>query len=361
MKRNLFFLILFFGFYACLKAQVPAGYYNAANGLTGEPLLEALHNIISNDVHTTYSGLWNSFKSTDARLDSTNKVWDIYSYSPNTPPKYSYTFTVDQCGEYNGEGDCYNREHLWPQSWFNESTNTSKPRTDLHHIYPTDGWVNGQRGNNPFAKVKTSGNPQIFKNGAKLGASATPGYTGMAYEPVDEYKGDIARAMLYMSVRYHDEDQNWESSNMTDKSVLKPWAITLLLQWHQEDPVSQKEISRNDSIYVIQSNRNPFIDNPDFALMIWDPTWGINNSESVSCKVSPNPVKSGGTIRIASADADKLNVEMYDLCGRKIDVQPMSNGTVVEVAMPSSMQQGVYFMSIAVAGQKPQVVKVVVN
>lgn len=359
MRKSVFISMLFFGSLVCLKAQVPAGYYNSANGLTGQALFVALHNIISNDVHTEYGGLWNSFKSTDARTDSTNKVWDIYSYSPNTPPKYSYTFTTDQCGTYDGEGDCYNREHLWPQSWFNESSNTSKPRTDLHHIYPTDGWVNGQRGNFPFAKV---GNvTETFKNGAKMGYSVTPGYSGKAYEPLNEYKGDIARAMLYMSVRYYGEDDVWVESSMTVKSTLKPWAIAMLLQWHQDDPVSQKEINRNNAVYGIQDNRNPFVDNPDFAFMIWDPSWSVNNHESVSYSISPNPVKSGGTIRIASADADKLNVEMYDLCGRKIDVQPMSSGTAIEVAIPSSMQQGIYFMSIATAGQKPQVVKVVVN
>ena len=362
MKRFFGFLILLFGTFVCLRAQAPANYYNAANGLTGDALLQALHDIIStDDHHTNYSGLWNSFKSTDPRTDSTNKVWDIYSYSPNTPPKYSFTFVTDQCGTYNVEGDCYNREHLWPQSWFNESSNDSKPRTDLHHIYPTDGWVNGQRGNNPFAVVRNANNTYIFKNGAKLGTSITAGYNGMAYEPIDEYKGDIARAMFYMSVRYHGEDSTWVSSAMSDKSTLKPWAITLLLKWHRDDPVSQKEINRNNAIYTIQGNRNPFVDNPDYAPMIWDETWSVNSYESISYNVSPNPVKCGGTIRVTGMEADKLRVEMFDLCGRKIDVQPRCNGSVAEVEVPSSMRQGIYFMSISVAGQKPSVVKVVVN
>ena len=360
MRKSIFILVLIFGAFVCLNAQAPAGYYDAANGLTGEPLLEALHNIIKNDAHEDYGGLWGAFKKTDARTDSTNKVWDIYSYSPNFPPKYSYTFTIDQCGTYDEEGDCYNREHLWPQSWFNESTNTSKPRTDLHHIYPTDGWVNGQRGNNPFGKVQ-NGSATTYTNGSKLGSCATSGYTGTVFEPIDEYKGDIARAMFYMSVRYHGEDSNWTESGMTNKSTIKPWAIAMLLQWHRDDPVSQKEIRRNNVVDSIQGNRNPFVDNPDFAPMIWDETWNINNHESVSYAISPNPVKTGGALCVAGVDAEKTQIEMFDLCGRKIDVQTMSSEYVTEVAIPSSMRPGIYFMSIAAVGQKPQVVKVVVN
>ena len=94
MRKSIFILVLLFGAFVCLNAQAPAGYYDAANGLTGEPLLEALHNIIKNDAHEDYGGLWGAFKKTDARTDSTNKVWDIYSYSPNFPPKYSYTYGI---------------------------------------------------------------------------------------------------------------------------------------------------------------------------------------------------------------------------------------------------------------------------
>ena len=344
----------------CLRAQAPAGYYNAANGLTGTALLQALHNIISNDSHVNYSGLWNSFKTTDARADNSTIVWDIYSDIPGGTPKYTFVFTQDQCGNYSAEGDCYNREHLWPQSWFNETGNTSKPRTDLHHIYPTDGYVNGKRANYPFAKVGNNVT-ETFKNGAKLGYSVTQGYSGLAYEPLDEYKGDIARALMYMSVRYAGDDDNWSNSDMTDKSTLKPWAITLLLQWHQNDPVSQKEIDRNNAVYGIQHNRNPFVDNPNYALLIWDDTESLTHYEPLVISVSPNPVKSGGTIRIACAADDNLDVELYDLCGRKVDVQTAHNGTVTEVVTNTSMQTGIYFMSIAAAGQKAKVVKVVVN
>ena len=97
------------------------------------------------------------------------------------------------------------------------------------------------------------------------------GYTGTVFEPIDEYKGDFARAYFYMSVRYYGEDSNWGSSGMTNKSEIEDWAMTMLLNWHNNDPVSQKEIDRNNVIYnSYQHNRNPFIDHPEYAGMIWN-------------------------------------------------------------------------------------------
>lgn len=241
-----------------LSAQ-PAGYYNSAYGLTGQQLKAALHNIIDDHDAASYSYLWTAFQTTDVRADG--GVWDIYSNS-------QYVFVDDQCGSYSSEGDCYNREHSWPQSWFNEA---APMKSDLFHIYPTDGYVNGVRGNYPFGEVGVA--TYISSNGSKLGNSVTPGYTATVFEPIDEYKGDLARSMFYMSVRYYTEDGGWNSSGMTDKAEIKEWAMTMLLRWHENDPVSQKEIDRNNAIYAIQGNRNPFIDNPDFAPMIWDPEW----------------------------------------------------------------------------------------
>jgi len=250
------------------QAQAPAGYYNNANGLTGTELKAALHNIIDNHTTISYDAVWNAFYNTDHRTDNTNKVWDIYSDIPGGTPKL-FTLGDGQCGTYNQEGDCYNREHSWPQSWFN---NANTPSTDLHHIFPTDGFVNSKRSNYPYGEVSSP--TYTSHNGSKLGPCTVNGYSSTVFEPIDEYKGDIARAYFYISVRYYGEDSDWSTSGMTNKSEILPWAMTMLLQWNDQDPVSQKEIDRNNVIYNnYQHNRNPFIDNPEYAHMIWDPNW----------------------------------------------------------------------------------------
>ncbi|MBO6024928.1 MAG: endonuclease [Bacteroidales bacterium] len=247
-----------------LVAQIPDGYYNDAAGKTGDDLKIALHDIIKGHTTISYQQIWNAFWSTDNK--GNNVVWDMYSDGAN----YSYSYyDDDQCGNYEQEGDCFNREHSWPQSWFN---NASTPTTDLHHIFPTDGFVNAQRSNFPFGEVNNA--TWTSQNGSKLGScKSSLGYTGTVFEPIDQYKGDFARALMYMSVRYYDEDDDWGSSGMTTKSVIKDWAINMLLDWSDNDPVSQKEIDRNNVIYGIQSNRNPFVDHPEYAHIIWEPGW----------------------------------------------------------------------------------------
>lgn len=249
-------------------AQIPNGYYNNANGKTGDELKAALHNIIKGHTTVSYNNLWDAFWSTDNKGNGI--VWDMYSDIPGGTPPYTYQLGEGQCGEYNSEGDCYNREHSWPQSWFNSQT---IPSCDLHHIFPTDGWVNMKRGNNPFGEVQSAS--WTSQNGSKLGnCKSSLGYSGTVFEPIDAYKGDFARALMYMSVRYYSEDSNWGSSDMTNKSELLPWAIAMLMDWNEQDPVSQKEIDRNNAIYTdYQHNRNPFVDHPEYARMIWDENW----------------------------------------------------------------------------------------
>ena len=190
MRRAL--LLLGFLVVATLSiAQPPANYYNAANGLTGDQLKVALHNIIKGHTSISYAQIWNAFWSTDNKGNGV--VWDMYSDRPGGTPPYTYQLGMDQCGNYSGEGDCYNREHSWPQSWFNEQ---STPRTDMHHIFATDGYVNGRRSNYPFGEVQSAS--WTSQNGSKLGSSKTPGYSGTVFEPIDEYKGDFARALMLL-------------------------------------------------------------------------------------------------------------------------------------------------------------------
>lgn len=260
--KHFLFLSLFLSYVAAFTQ--PAGYYDAASGQTGEALQTALYNIIDNHVVRTYDQLWTDFQSTDAKANG--KVWDMYSDVPGGSPAYEYTFITDQCGNYDEEGDCYNREHSIPASWFNDAL---PMYADLFHLIPTDGYVNNKRSNYPFGEVGSTS--WTSTNGSKLGSSNYPGYSGTVFEPIDEYKGDIARNYLYMATRYKNVISSWSGEMLADNSypVFTEWALNMLLEWHTNDPVSQKEIDRNNAIYAIQQNRNPFIDHPEYANLIW--------------------------------------------------------------------------------------------
>ena len=309
-----------------LMAQIPNGYYNNANGKTGDELKTALHNIIKDHHVVSYAGLLNAFAYTDCKPNG--KIWDIYS-------NIEYSLSTGLCGDYVQEGDCWNREHTWPQSWFNEN---STPRSDLFHVYPTDGYVNGQRSNYPYGEVNnpiyTSG------NGSKLGPCVTSGYSGRVFEPIDEYKGDIARSYFYMSVRYYGEDSDWGTSGMTNKSEILPWAMTMLLRWSDEDPVSDKEIARNNAVYGYQSNRNPFIDHPEYARMIWDPNWQGGMSYNITCATgllhgsvsAPESAMEGTTVSITATPQLGYMVDTYSVYktgSPNTTVTVSSNGTFI--------------------------------
>jgi len=315
----------------------PQGYYDEAQGKVGDALKTALHDIIKNDNHLSYSGLWSAYQQTDKKPNG--KVWDIYSDVPNGTPPYEFTFVTDQCGNYSGEGQCYNREHLWAQSWTN---NDSNEKTDLNHVFPTDGWVNNKRDNYAFGEVTNAS--WTSQNGSKLGKCAVAGFSGTVFEPVDEYKGDIARALMYVSVRYYQEDSGWGSSDMTDKSVIKDWAMEMLLRWHEEDPVDDKEINRNNSVYSLQGNRNPFIDYPDFAQMIWNPYWNIAENQyvtTVTVNVWPNPATT--TINIKGENLEAIY--MYNATGQLVLTLDVKNKEQ-SVIDASGLSSGIYFMNV---------------
>ena len=326
MRRHLFpiLLLLLTAMSGSLVAQIPSGYYNNANGKTGDELKTALHDIIKGHHVVSYGGLINAFAYTDCKPNG--KIWDIYS-------DYEYSLSTGLCGEYEQEGDCWNREHTWPQSWFNQSTT---PRSDLFHVYPTDGFVNAQRGNYPFGEVN---NPTYTSgNGSKLGPCVTQGYSGKVFEPVDEYKGDIARSYFYMSVRYSGEDDDWGTSGMTNKADIKPWAMTMLLRWNDEDLVSQKEIDRNNAVYGYQNNRNPFIDHPEYARMIWDENWQGGTYYNITCATglqhgsvsAPESAMEGSTVAIIATPAPGYMVGTYTVYktgSPSTTVTVSSNGT----------------------------------
>lgn len=294
-------------------AQPPPGYYDAAAGLSGPALKAALNDIISPHTVHTNAQLWNDFMSTDKRADDPNKVWDIYSDIPGGSAPYLFSFGTDQCGTYNGEGDCYNREHSVPQSWFNSNTPMV---TDLHHIYPTDGWVNARRGDLPYGLVGAVDFQS--QNGTKVGSSITPGYGGTVCEPIDAFKGDLARTYFYMMTRYMPLVGSW-TSDAFSSGDLSPWAENLLLSWSAADPVSQKEIDRNNAVYAIQNNRNPFIDHPEWAYYIWGPTASVHEPTATAPQIWVNE----GVLH-RNASITQLSVQLFSADGQLIGTVSMT-------------------------------------
>ena len=271
--RNFTFGALFLSSFLFLfqpaAAQPPAGYYETASGLSGAALKTALHNIIKGHNQVSYDAIWGKFLFTDT--DTDNTILDIYSDGNSTGN--FFTYSEDQCGSYQGEADCYNREHTWPRSWV--GGDVAPMFTDLFNVYPTDGYVNGMRSNYPYGEV---GSPTYTSlNGSMRGPNAIAGYSGTVFEPIDAYKGDLARSYLYMVTRYENLVAGWPSNSSEVAAILdgttfpafEEWYIELLLQWHNDDPVSLKEQNRNEAIYGIQGNRNPFIDHPEYVNLIW--------------------------------------------------------------------------------------------
>ena len=340
MKKFYFSWILFV--FVGLAAQEPAGYYNSAAGLEGVALQQALHNIIDGHTAISYSALWNSYQNTDKKPNG--KVWDMYSDVPGGTPPYQYTFFSDQCGNYNSEGDCYNREHSFPRSWFGGAV--APMNTDLFQVYPTDGYVNGKRDNYPYGEVGTASWTSL--NGSKLGTSITPGYSGVVFEPIDAYKGDFARTYFYMATRYLGEDNNWPGSPMVNGSQPKSWALQLLHNWHIDDPVSEKEIARNNAVYAIQHNRNPYIDHPEFVEIVWFDPNGIDEPWFSASDFSVYPNPTADILYINStleATQQPLVYSLSDATGRIISTLPADGRKLNSISL-AELPHGFYLLNI---------------
>ncbi|WP_299116632.1 endonuclease [uncultured Winogradskyella sp.] len=320
-------------------AQIPAGYYDHATG-TGYTLKTQLKRII-NDIddpeinntieeehdQQTYNSL-DPFNATYERdfyyeVNGDNTILDMYSENPNGSDPYNYTPVTDECGNFNSEGDCYNKEHVIPQSVFNSQL---PMYSDAHHLIPTDGRVNGFRSNFPFGRVNDSqlvnqsGISNPTQNGSKLGnnlnSGYSAGYSATVFEPIDEFKGDIARIYFYFVTRYEDQIASWDAYPMfdgsSDKAIADPF-LNILITWHQNDPVSQKEIDRNNNIYYNhQNNRNPFVDNPQYVDLIWNTTPDTEAPTDPTNLVASNPTDN--TIDLNwTASTDNVAIASYDV------------------------------------------------
>jgi len=267
-KKFLFLLTAFIAVSLSALAQGPNNsgtYYKNANGKKGAELKTALYNIISPHTNIGYDGLYEAYKQTDKRADGYLRDW--YSNATN--------YTWNDKGGNSSEGAGWNREHTVPQSWFGSGL----PKSDVVQVVPTDCWVNGMRSNYPLAEVGTV--EKQSKNGySKLGSCKTAGYSGKVFEPNDEIKGDMARIYFYMVTCYENLATGWGHSVFSTSKYpgFMDWYLTMLMRWSKQDPVDEVERARNNAVWSVQANRNPFVDYPGLE----DYVWGDKKTEAFS-------------------------------------------------------------------------------
>jgi len=256
MKRIITFLMLSFLAHF-LFAQPPVGYYDGTSGLTGTPLKNKLYNIIKGHRVYQYSA-------------DTTDIWDILKEAdrdPNAPSNVILIYTgwsVDAEQEYN-KGKGWEREHIWSQS-HGEFGRETGAGSDAHHLRPVDGTVNRKKSNRDFDE----GGSEVYSKGIFTNCY----FHEFSFEPRDEVKGDIARMIFYMAVRYEGKDEFKYDLELSDELPTRKEAkygrLSTLIKWHLQDPVDSTEVRRNNIIYHYQKNRNPFIDHPEWVTMIWD-------------------------------------------------------------------------------------------
>ena len=335
MKRFLF-SILAFCFVLSVWGIDVEDYYATAEGKSGASLKTALNKIIKNHTDVGYKGLYDVYETSD---DRNGQVWDMYSTC-------TWTHGDKKCGNYSNVCDCYNREHTIPQSWFDERT---PMKSDAFHVYPTDGKVNGIRSNHPHGETNASaiGGKAL----GKIGTSSVSGYSGTVYEPDDEYKGDIARTYFYFVTCYEDQLSSFDRNDVLTGNTypsLSSWFYNLMLKWHRNDPVSQKEIDRNNAIYKHQNNRNPFIDYPQLAEHIWGnkklEAFYFNASSTTDVDALQMP-KYDVVVTEGRISVSKLNdetISLLDLSGRML----YSTETTTSTYEFNVSQKGVYILRI---------------
>ena len=353
--KNLYLIVLFFTI-TSIFSQIPSGYYNTATA-SGYTLKTQLFNIINNNTNSSssssnYGGLWNLFTENafrDNYYENDSSLLDIYSENPFGADSYSFSSTSQQCGSYSSEGDCYNREHTLPQSVW--GSGTYPMYSDAHFVLPSDGKVNGTRDNFPYGKVNTAS--WTSSNGSKLGSNTnsgySAGYSGTVFEPLDEFKGDIARCLLYFATRYESQVSSWTYSmfNGTSNQVFTNTFLNILLSWDNLDPVSSYEIEKNNAVYNFQGNRNPFIDHPEYACAIWSSACAAlttNEFQIAKINIHPNPTNNHSITIETEALIDEIQISTINGQLIKVVTKPVSiNGSYVLENLP----QGFYFLKLS--------------
>jgi len=334
LRANYFLTFLAAYIYTNASSQIPAGYYSTAENKSDQSLRSALHNII--DDHTAYSytsfstDTWDILKESDADPSNANNVLLVYTRE-----------SVNGAQEYSG-GAGWNREHVWAKSRGDFGTATGAG-TDVHNLRASNVNINSTRSNYNFDDCTSSSCENTFGNYYSSSA--------LVFEPRDEDKGDVARIIFYMDVRYEGDNgeldlEMTESLLSTSSKVPRHGVRSTLLEWHALDPVDDFERNRNNVIYNYQGNRNPFIDHPELVDYLWgdkqDKQW--NSSLSISLDLEdevfiPNPVKTE-YLNLESG-INYTQIELIDMRGKVIR---QLSGYVNRIQMPTST--GIYFLNL---------------
>ena len=353
-------------------------YWSSVNAdANADTLFNKLYSLInSNTVSLGYGGLWDAYEETDL-VPHTNKVWDMYG---------GFQFGFQSGGKgYSNEGDCYNREHSIPKSWWGKTED--ERYCDIVHLLPTDGYVNNRRSNFAFGEVSSSTYSWNFperKDGnnvfcqtagvSKLGTAKAingisyPGGSSSVFEPDDQYKGDFARIYYYFATRYGPKgkiatqgDGARMFSNDPNNFYMTAYGKALMNKWHVQDPVSQKEIDRNDGVQATQKNRNPYVDHPEWADKIFGSNYAavhgggvVNNDPTLTVVASSTSIKVGesttltaytqnitGTVNWYIEDFSNNVISLSSETGNSITVNGLAEGTKTVWAYVGSLADSV--------------------
>ena len=339
-----------------ISAQIPTNYYNKAIGKQSAELKTALFEIIRPHTFLEYYSSANSFRSTDWHPDG--YYWDMYSNNKRT----------------NWDSRYLNREHNMPKSWFGVSSdevNSYPIATDLNNLYPSDVTANSAKSNYALG---VAGGATIFSNGVvKVGTNTYSGYNGTIFEPANEYKGDFARDYMYMVTAYEDYANTWQStgtSSMLTRNtypVFNAYAVRLLLEWHRADPVSSKETNRNNAVYKLQNNRNPFIDHPILAEYIWgkyiDVSWDGSGDEPETNSILIYKYNATNkTIFVQLKKPEEASFTIYSLSGELKQNGTIDTNSIIklkDINTQKSYEKGVYILSLYTNGFR-KTVKIIV-
>lgn len=362
-----------------VKADATSYWSSVNSNANADTLFNKLYSLInSNTVSLGYGGLWDAYEETDL-VPHTNKVWDMYG---------GFQFSFQSGGKsYSKEGDCYNREHSVPKSWWGKTED--ERYCDIIHLVPTDGYVNNKRSNYAFGEVSSAsynysfperkdGNGNVVQKAgtSKLGVAKAingvsyPGGSGSpVFEPDDQYKGDFARIYYYFATRYGPKgkiatqgDGARMFSNDPNNFYMTAYGKALMNKWHVQDPVSQKELDRNDGVQATQKNRNPYVDHPEWADKIFGSNYAsvhggggvVNNDPTLSVVASSTNLKVGdtatltaytqnvtGTIQWYIEDFSNNVISLSAQTGSTITVSGLAEGTKTVWAYVGSLSDSV--------------------
>lgn len=333
MRVSFYTILTAFSIYISLHAQIPDGYYNSAENKSEQALRSALHNIIDDHNEFPYTSsstdTWDILQESDVDPLNSNNVILIYTGESVSGPQ-----------EYNGGGG-WNREHVWAKSRGDFGTATGEG-TDVHNLRASNIQVNSTRLNYSFDDCTSNSCNQTYENSYSSSA--------LVFEPRDEDKGDVARIIFYMDVRY-EGDSGEQDLEMTEQILSTSSKLPLhgvrstLLEWHELDPVNDFERNRNDVIYSYQGNRNPFIDHPELVDFLWGDQQQTSWNSSLSNPAQlvdrelfiPNPVQTSYIDIPPSIDVNTIS--LYNVQGKQMNRLP---GSAERIKMPTT--SGIYFL-----------------